>query len=172
MVQRKGMHYGGISRGQYVEYLNEVGIPELDKKSNGGMIADTVKYGNWMRRNRLIEFEVGFNEWSAREQCRDEKESRMRLTPRGMLPIGTLFYYSGNGIWLPSYGKITGYIKYQTTMRYKVRYDTKRYPKASYEGEVSAECFEPHPNQKFKTISQLHYEAHFEEMLTKSPGHP
>ena len=33
------------------EELNDLGIPEDDKKSNGGLIPDDAKYGSWLRRN-------------------------------------------------------------------------------------------------------------------------
>jgi hypothetical protein len=47
---------------QYEEYLNELGIPEDDKKSNGGRIPDSCKYGAWMRVNDPIAFVVGYND--------------------------------------------------------------------------------------------------------------
>lgn len=31
--------------------LNEIGVPESEKKSNGGLIPDHAKYGSWLRRN-------------------------------------------------------------------------------------------------------------------------
>lgn len=35
-----------------IEELNELGVPENDKRSNGGLIPDrTTKYGNWLYRN-------------------------------------------------------------------------------------------------------------------------
>ena len=48
---------------QYEIYLNEIGTPEDDKKSNGGRIPDFCKYGSWVRRNDTIAFEVGYNEY-------------------------------------------------------------------------------------------------------------
>lgn len=47
----------------YEEYLNEIGIPEDDKRSNGGRIPDNSNYGTWLRKNDPIAFQVGFNEW-------------------------------------------------------------------------------------------------------------
>ena len=47
----------------YEEWLNELGAPEDDKKSNGGRVPDNCKYGSWLRRNDPIAFQVGFNEW-------------------------------------------------------------------------------------------------------------
>lgn len=52
------------TRKEYKEYLNDQGIPEADKKSNGGRIRDTSKYGNWLYANDPIAFEVGFADWS------------------------------------------------------------------------------------------------------------
>ena len=49
----------------YEEYLNEMGIPEDDKRSNGGRIPDKCKYGTWVRKNDSTMFEVGFREWKA-----------------------------------------------------------------------------------------------------------
>jgi hypothetical protein len=47
----------------FVEYLNEIGIPEDDKKSNNGRIPDHSKYGKWLRKNDPIAFNLGYNEW-------------------------------------------------------------------------------------------------------------
>lgn len=38
------------------ELLNWIGIPEDDKKSNGGMISDRAKYGSWLYNNNRIAF--------------------------------------------------------------------------------------------------------------------
>lgn len=51
----------------YIQYLNEIGIPEDDKKSNGGRISDHAKYGNWIYRNDPIAFEVGYQEWNLKQ---------------------------------------------------------------------------------------------------------
>jgi hypothetical protein len=42
------------TRGNFEKYLNEFEIPTEDKKSNGGLIPDTSKYGTWLRRNKSI----------------------------------------------------------------------------------------------------------------------
>ena len=47
----------------YEAYLNDFGIPEDDKKSNGGRIPDHARYGSWVRKNDPIAFEVGYQEW-------------------------------------------------------------------------------------------------------------
>lgn len=47
----------------YVEFLNELGIPRDDLKSEGGRIPDSAKYGEWVRRNDQIAFNLGYNEW-------------------------------------------------------------------------------------------------------------
>lgn len=54
-----------LTRMQYEDYLNEIGTPEDDKKSNGGRIPDRAKYGSWTRRNDWTAFEVGYS-----EECR------------------------------------------------------------------------------------------------------
>lgn len=51
-----------MSKKEYEEYLNELGIPEDDKKSNGGRIPDNAKYGSWLRRNDPIAFNVGYSD--------------------------------------------------------------------------------------------------------------
>lgn len=51
-----------MTRKEYVEWLNEIGTPEDDKKSNGGRIPDSAKYGEWLRHNDPIAFNVGYNE--------------------------------------------------------------------------------------------------------------
>ena len=48
----------------YIEFLNEIGTPEEDKKSNGGRIHDFAKYGSWLYKNDTIAFNVGFRDWS------------------------------------------------------------------------------------------------------------
>lgn len=47
----------------YVQYLNEMPIPIDDCKSCGGRIPDHANYGDWLRKNDPIAFEVGFREW-------------------------------------------------------------------------------------------------------------
>lgn len=47
----------------YEEYLNDLPIPEEDKRSNGGLIPDNSKYGSWIRKNDPIQFEVAYSEW-------------------------------------------------------------------------------------------------------------
>ena len=52
------------TRTNYVEFLNEIGCPDNDIKSNGGRVPDSCKYGSWLRRNDSIAFEVGYSDWS------------------------------------------------------------------------------------------------------------
>jgi hypothetical protein len=47
----------------YERHLNQMGIPEDRKKSNGGRIPDYVKYGTWMRVNEPGAFESGYQSW-------------------------------------------------------------------------------------------------------------
>jgi len=53
-----------MTKSEYEEYLNEIGIPEDDKRSNGGRIPDDANYGTWLRRNDSIAFEVGYQEYN------------------------------------------------------------------------------------------------------------
>lgn len=48
----------------FIEYLNEIGIPEDDKKSNGGRIPDNSKYGQWLHKNDPVAFNAGFRDWN------------------------------------------------------------------------------------------------------------
>ncbi len=48
---------------EFIEYLNELGVPEDDKKSNGGRIPDFCKYGEWLKRNDPIAFNLGYQEF-------------------------------------------------------------------------------------------------------------
>ena len=50
------------SKKSFEEYLNDLGIPCHDMKSNGGRIPDFSKYGSWLRRNDCIAFEIAFRE--------------------------------------------------------------------------------------------------------------
>lgn len=57
-----------MTKADYEEYLNELGIPEDDKRSNGGRIPDHCDYGGWLRRNDPIAFEVGYREWVSNQK--------------------------------------------------------------------------------------------------------
>ena len=43
--------------------LDEIGIPEDDKKSNGGRIPDSANYGAWLHMHDPIAFEVAYQDW-------------------------------------------------------------------------------------------------------------
>lgn len=62
-----------MTRTDYRQDLDEMGIPEDDKKSNGGRIPDTASYGVWLRRNDPVAFEVGYQE-ANRERARQARE--------------------------------------------------------------------------------------------------
>ncbi|MFN3554517.1 MAG: hypothetical protein ACK4VN_00985 [Bacteroidales bacterium] len=51
------------SKISYERYLNELGIPEDQKKSNDGSIPDYVKYGTWLRVNDSEKFEKDYQRW-------------------------------------------------------------------------------------------------------------
>ena len=55
------------TRHNYEVYLDELGVPEHDKKSNGGRISDYANYGAWLRRNDPIAFECGYSDWKDRK---------------------------------------------------------------------------------------------------------
>ena len=50
---------------KYQSFLNDLGTPSDDLKSNGGRIKDRCLYGSWLRRNDPIAFEVGFRDWKS-----------------------------------------------------------------------------------------------------------
>lgn len=54
------------SKISYERYLNELGIPEDQKKSNNGQIPDYVKYGTWLRVNDADKFEYDYQRWKAK----------------------------------------------------------------------------------------------------------
>lgn len=55
-----------MTKDQAEEYLNDLGIPENDKRSNGGRIPDNADYGTWLRRNDPIAFEVFLSDQKTR----------------------------------------------------------------------------------------------------------
>ena len=53
----KQFYKANITKKQAEQSLNELGVPEHDKRSNGGLIPDrTQNYGSWLRRNDPIAF--------------------------------------------------------------------------------------------------------------------
>lgn len=54
-----------MNKQSYIEWLNGVAIADADLHSNGGRIPDQWqgRYGDWLRLNDPIAFQVGFNEW-------------------------------------------------------------------------------------------------------------
>lgn len=53
----------GPSMAEYETWLDSLGVPDDDKRSNGGRIPDHARYGFWLRKNDPIAFRVGYNEW-------------------------------------------------------------------------------------------------------------
>ena len=51
-----------MNRQQFEKYLNGIEVPEEERKSNGGRVPDSAKFGSWLRRNDPIAFEVALNE--------------------------------------------------------------------------------------------------------------
>ncbi len=58
----------------YERHLNQQGIPEKQKKSNGGHIPDYVKYGTWLRMNDPELFEDGYQEWKVKMRTQMEEK--------------------------------------------------------------------------------------------------
>lgn len=52
------------TRKEYTSWLNELGAPKDDLKSNGGRVPDHAKYGSWVRKNDPVAFNIGFREWA------------------------------------------------------------------------------------------------------------
>ena len=59
------------SKISYERHLNQLGIPEQEKKSNGGIIPDYVKYGTWLRVNNSEFFEEGYQAWTAKVRAEE-----------------------------------------------------------------------------------------------------
>ena len=51
------------TRTDYERFLNDLGVPEEDRRSNGGRISDHAAYGTWTRREDPVAFNVGYNEF-------------------------------------------------------------------------------------------------------------
>lgn len=62
------------SKISYERHLNQLGIPEQQKKSNGGIIPDYVKYGTWLRVNDADGFEEGYQVWKAKVRAEEGKK--------------------------------------------------------------------------------------------------
>ncbi len=62
------------SKISYERHLNKEGIPEKQKKSNGGHIPDYVKYGTWLRVNDPELFEKTYQEWRAKVRAEMEEK--------------------------------------------------------------------------------------------------
>ena len=59
------------TRAEHEEWLNEIGTPEDDKRSNGGRVPDHAMWGHWMRCHDPIAFNVSFNEHKQEMICED-----------------------------------------------------------------------------------------------------
>lgn len=55
----------------YERHLNQMGVPEKLKRSNGGYIPDYVKYGTWIRINEPENFESGYVSWKEKMRSRE-----------------------------------------------------------------------------------------------------
>lgn len=53
-----------LTRSGFERHLNDMGVPEDQRRSNGGPVGDaTVNYGSWLRKNDVTAFNVMLNEW-------------------------------------------------------------------------------------------------------------
>lgn len=69
---------------EYEDYLNEIGVPDRDTRSYGGLIPDrTRKYGAWLRKNDPIAFNVGHREYS---DMVDASTPRGKKAPKAKVP--------------------------------------------------------------------------------------
>jgi hypothetical protein len=57
------MKQPACTQAEYIEWLNELGVPREDMRSEGGRIPDNAQYGAWIKRNDPVAFNVGFQEW-------------------------------------------------------------------------------------------------------------
>ncbi len=55
----------------YERHLNQLGIPEGQKKSKGGIIPDYVKYGTWLRVNEPEFFLETYQAWKAKVRAQE-----------------------------------------------------------------------------------------------------
>ena len=55
------------TRTEHAAFLDELGVPDDDLHSNGGRIPDRAQWGQWMRRNDPIAFNLSYQE-NVREQ--------------------------------------------------------------------------------------------------------
>lgn len=59
-----------LSAEAYLEFLNELGVPFEDLRSNGGNIPDDADYGDWIRRHDKVGWNMGYQEYVANELFR------------------------------------------------------------------------------------------------------
>ncbi len=59
------------SKISYERHLNQIGIPDDQKKSKGGLIPDYVKYGTWLRVNNPDFFERTYKEWKDKVRAQE-----------------------------------------------------------------------------------------------------
>lgn len=50
-----------MTKKEYEEHLNEIGVPEHDRYEEGGRCKSD-KYGTWLRANDPIAFQAGYND--------------------------------------------------------------------------------------------------------------
>ena len=70
-MNRKDQRPSKIS---YERHLNELGVPDKQKKSKGGIIPDYVKYGTWLRVNDPEKFLNGYEDYKAEARAKKAQE--------------------------------------------------------------------------------------------------
>lgn len=51
-----------MTKAEFESDVNELDVPFADRRSNGGRIPDTAKYGTWLRKHDPIAFRVAYRE--------------------------------------------------------------------------------------------------------------
>ena len=64
------------TKAEYERWVNDVDIPDDDKKSNGGRIPDDAQYGTWLRRHDPVAFNVGYQEWARENRYLHERGAK------------------------------------------------------------------------------------------------
>jgi hypothetical protein len=67
----RGKKPGTITKTDFERVLNAQGVPDSERKSNGGRLMDKTQYGYWLRHNDLVQFNVLYNDYC--RQTRDER---------------------------------------------------------------------------------------------------
>lgn len=78
-----------LTKRNYTEWLNELPVPFEDCESGGGRIPDNAKYGDWLRRNDPIAFNVGYQEAVREQEFAAEQAARRARSGVPSTPTAT-----------------------------------------------------------------------------------